>query len=437
MPQVRIYGRPRLLITLVCILLVLSIIDDYQGWRFLLLGLASTWVLSALWVRALAHGLSLEREMRFGWSQVGDRLEERFTLQNNSPVPALWVEVHSGSDMPGYCPDLVTGSDSGSTNRWHTSGRCTRRGLFTLGPTTLQTGDPLGLYTVEIDDPHTVQLMVMPPVVPLPHIDVSPGGRMGVGRPRPQAAERTISAESVRAYMPGDSLRWIHWRTSARRNDLYVRTFENTPSGDWWILLDVEERVQAGQGAHSTLEHGVILAASLLDRGLRLGRSVGLAALGEPPAWLLPRPGEAQRWEALRALALLEESEHSLSELLERLPPATSRDASLVIITPREDGDWLEALLPLLWRGAIPTLLLMDRQAFNEDVNPPGNQSFNASTPQYFSELGIHPQYITPDIFERPEAQPGRQGEWEWRVTPTGRAVSINRANERPWRRMA
>lgn len=436
MPQVRIHGRPNLLIALAGILLVLAVIDDYQGWRFLLFGLASAWGLSALWARALARGLSLQREMRFGWTQVGDRLEERFTLTNRSPVPAIWVEVQSGSDMPGYQPDLVTGADSGSTNRWRTSGRCSRRGIFTLGPTTLRTGDPLGLYTVEIDDPHTVQLMVMPPVVPLPHIEVAPGGRMGAGRPRPQATESTINAASVRPYVPGDSLRWVHWRTSARRNDMYVRTFENIPSGDWWILLDVERSVQAGQGTRSTLEHGVILAASLLDYGLRLGRSVGLAALGEPAAWLLPRPGEAQRWEALRALALLEESEHPLSELLMRLPPSSSRDASLVIITPREDGNWLEALLPLLWRGAIPTLLWLDRQAFNQSESQSGIPPAKKSIPRIFSDLGIHPQRITPELLDRPEAQPGRQGEWDWRVTPTGRAVARNRMNERPWRRV-
>ena len=41
----------------------------------------------------LARGLQIQREVRLGWAQVGDRLEERFILINQGRLPALWVEV--------------------------------------------------------------------------------------------------------------------------------------------------------------------------------------------------------------------------------------------------------------------------------------------------------------------------------------------------------
>ncbi|MFO7624347.1 MAG: hypothetical protein R6V73_08340, partial [Anaerolineales bacterium] len=67
--------------------LLMQVIDPYPGWVILATGLGLTWVACYVWMSSLAYGLSLQREMRFGWSQVGDRLEERFSLRNNSPFP--------------------------------------------------------------------------------------------------------------------------------------------------------------------------------------------------------------------------------------------------------------------------------------------------------------------------------------------------------------
>ena len=69
--EVKIKRKSRLLPILVVILLVLAIIDDYQGWRFMLLGLGGMWLIAKLWARSMAKNLHLKREMRFGWAQVG------------------------------------------------------------------------------------------------------------------------------------------------------------------------------------------------------------------------------------------------------------------------------------------------------------------------------------------------------------------------------
>ena len=442
MSRTRITSRHRLLLTcLILLLLGLAIIDEYAGWRFLLFSLASVWALSRFWARSLANNLRLKREIRFGWAQVGDRLEERLTLINKSPFPGVWVQIHDHSDLPGYSIEQVRAADSSSTTTWRSSGQCNRRGLFTLGPTSLVTGDPLGLYLVELHDPRSVQLMVTPPVVPLPRIQVAPGGLAGEGRPRPNAPQRTVSASGVREHIPGDSLRLIHWRTTARRQQLYVRTFDNTPLGDWWLILDTNQAVQAGEGGCSTAEHGVILAASLADRGLRLRRAVGLAAQGksggqpgeEALVWLTPGTGDGQRWAILRALALLESGQRPLADLLAGLSPSLGNNSSLVLVTSDVCGEWLEALLPLIWRGLAPTVLLLDPTSFGA----PLEQCPSGATRNMANELvrqGISHQVITPDLLDRPEARPGKEGAWRWRVTPSGRAIADEPSLTAPWR---
>jgi uncharacterized protein (DUF58 family) len=266
--------------------------------------------------------------------------------------------------------------------------------------------------------------MVTPPILPLPTIEVAPGGRAGEGRPRANAPERTVGAASVRDYVQSDSLRWIHWPTSARRDSLFVKLFDGTPAGDWWVFLDLDQSVQAGEGQASTEEHGVILAAS---RGLRLSRAVGLVTHGEELIWLPPQEGDGQRWTILRALALVERGSHPLAELLARARPRFGERTSLIIVTPNVEGDWVEALWPLLRRGAIPTVLLLDPVSF-------GGAGDANRTSAFLSDLGISNYVITRDLLDRPELRPGRQGHWDWRVSPLGRAVTTRRPGELTWK---
>jgi uncharacterized protein (DUF58 family) len=419
--------KTRLLPVLIAAVLIMQVISPYRGWVIILVGLGGVFLLSWLWARSLARSLRLVREMRFGWMQVGDRLEERFTIENYGWAPALWVEVVDHSTLPDHAINWVTGVGGNSDTRWHTQGLCSRRGLFTLGPTGLRSSDPFGIFTVELHNPASRSLLVMPPVVPLPAIQITPGGRSGEGRPRPDAPERTVSAGSVREYSPGDSLRWIHWPTTARRGKPYVRMLDGTPTSDWRILLDLDRQVHLGSGFDSTLEHAVILAASLADRGIRARHAVGLAANGSQLAWLPPTDGEPQRWNILRTLALAEPGDLPLHDLLQNMQSGIRSDTSLIIITPSTNAQWIEALLPLIWRGVNPTVLLLDASTFGGAVPASPMTSMLA-------DVGIACYLIPRDLLNRPEARPGKEGLWQWRVTPRGRAIMIQKPGDTAWK---
>ncbi len=429
-PGPRLKLNVRLLPLVVGLLLVLELASPYRGWRILLVGLSGAWLLGYLWMRALARGLRLSREMRFGWAQVGDRMVERFRLVNDSRAFTLWVEVVDHSTLPDYQAGRVTSVGGRHSIRWYAETACTRRGLFILGPTSVRTSDPFGLYTVTLHYPTSLPLLVLPPVVSLPAIEVAPGGRAGEGRPRANAPERTVAAASVREYLAGDSQRWIHWPTSARRDSLFVRLFDGTPSGDWWIFLDMDRSVQAGEGQDATEEHGVILAASLADRGLRSGRAVGLVAHGGQLVWLPPREGQGQRWEILRSLALVSPGPHPLPELLARTGDALGQHASLVVVTPAVDVAWIEALASLLWRGVTPTVLLLDPVSFGGTGDVRGALAL-------LSSLGVAHYVITRDLLDRPAAHPGWQGRAGWRALGTGRERPIRQPPDVPWRALS
>jgi uncharacterized protein (DUF58 family) len=426
----RFQRQATLWFALIPLLIGLQLAFPSKVWVTLLVGLGGAWLIAYLWAWMLAGGLRLNREMRYGWAHVGDRLEERFTLINSSLAPALWVEISDLSTLPGYAISQVTAIGGDTRSSWKTNQLCTQRGLFTLGPTRIQTGDPLGFFRVSLDLPDSAVLMVTPPVIPLPAIEVTPGGRAGEGRrTRRDPFERTVSTSGVSQYHPGDPLRWVHWPTSVRKQALFVRNFESTPSSDWWIFLDLAAVIQMGEGYSSTIEHGVILAASLADRGLRQGHAVGLSASGEHLVWLPPENSASQRLHILRELALAKAGGVSLANLLESARPALQRGASLIVISPDLDGKWLEPLSMLLNSRITPTVLLFDPASYGKSDSPDRMQLA-------LTGLGVAPYIIERQLLDRPEARPGHEGEWEWRVTGFGRAIPIHKPADLSWKKL-
>ncbi len=400
--------------------LLMQIIDPSRVWVILLIGIGGTWLFCFWWVRGLARSLEFKREMRFGWAQVGDKLEERFTLENRFTLPAVWVAVHDQSTLPDHYASLATGADGNSSSQWKTLSQCTRRGVSTLGGTTLETGDPFGIYTLTLEDTSSSTLAVMPPVVPLPRFNVLTSGWAGEGRPSPRSLEETINASFTREMVPGDPMRLIHWGTSARKGKFHVREFDGTHAGDWWIVLDLHKDSQAGTGWDSTEEHAVILAASLINQGLDEEHSVGLAVNGHEPAWQVPRRNDYQARALMRSLAVAAPSEHSLKEFIHRNSRSLGRRSSVLIVTASYDPAWVESLVPLIRRGILPTVFLFD-------VNTFGAQADTQLIASTLQSLSVPCHIIPKEFLDNKGARPGHEGEWEWRITGTGKAVAVSK----------
>ena len=407
----------------------MQLVDPSPVWKSLLTAFGGVWLISWVWARSLKNNLHIEREIRFGWTQVGDRLEERFSLTNKGMIPAIWVEVIDHSTLPGYSVSRATGIESHGTNTWRTNGVCTRRGVYQLGGTILKSSDPFNIYAVEIHHPEHQIIVVMPPVIPLEEIQIAPSGWVGEGKVRPHMPEQTVNAVTVHEYQQGESWKHIHWPTTARRGKLYTRVLDGSPANDWWIILDADINTQFGQDADSTLELGVILAASLVERGLRARHSVGFIASSEKTTWLKPQSSAQHSLRIMKDLAMLQTGEQSLAELLERTSSAFGQHTSLVIITPSLNPDWLTSLTHLIWKGIQPTVLLIDAHSFGAEQKADAFAGL-------LTQMNISRFILDRSLLKRPEAQPGRQGQWEWRITPSGKAVSTRALGDITWKKL-
>ncbi len=430
--------RARWLLVAALALLLLEAVAPNRVWMGLLILGGGTVGGAYLWARQMAGHVEVEREQHYGWAHVGDLLEERFALANHSFLPVLWLEIDDHSDLPGYSARIVRSAESNQAVTWRTEGVCRQRGLFTLGPWRARMADPLGFFQVVQDHPETQSILIYPPIVHLPELRLPRGVATGAGRSSRAAQEVTANAASVRGYAPGDAINRVHWASTARRDELMVKTFDLEPSGNLWIVLDMDSAVQVGEGEDSTEEYGVILAASLSNRALEENRAAGLVAYGtstpleggepEPlPTLVMPKKGRAQQWQILHALARVKAGGRwPLQRVLAEMDRNLGRGTILAVITPSLDPVWVAGLLHPMRRGVAPTVLLLDPSTF-------GGEGDAGVMIKLLAELGVPAERIVQGMPFRPVFEHQRRGRPELKVLPgTGRVIVLDSQTSRP-----
>lgn len=400
-------------------LLALALFLPSPAWSALALGSASIYGLMYGWVRLFQGRVFATRQVRRRWVAVGDRLDESFEIHNFALLPLIWVAVEDDSNVPGYAAGVVRSVGAGRSDRWRQQALCTMRGRFTLGPWTLSISDPLGLFELRLHDASTQEIVIHPPIhIDLP-LELPAGLRSGGVRRQMRWQLAQQNAVTVRDYTPGDPYHHIHWPSTARREALMTRMFEQDAAGNVWLLLDLDRRQHVGSDQSGTLEQMILLAASLTAQGLRQNRAIGLAAYGVTPILIPPGRGQGHQWRLLRALALAQPSDAvALEHALADVRRSTRRRAAVLILTATAETDWMPALLQLAQGGVWVEAAVFDRSSYGGD----DNRHVAAAV----RRAGIHCTRLQAGDVGRPVHRP--EQETRLRVTPLGKVVEVGAA---------
>ena len=350
--------------------------------------LSSTIALSFLWTWGSVHWLKLERQTRSRRSQVGKVVEERFAVRSTSFFPKLWLEVRDLSDLPGhYASRVVSTLGPFQERSWAVRTICRRRGRFTLGPITLTSGDPFGLFKMQRHLSPTSTMIVYPATIELPAFAQPLGQLPGGEAMRRRTHYVTTNVAGVREYAPGDGFNRIHWPSTARADRLIVKEFELDPTADIWLFLDMQREVQAGSAWETvpfregpallweerprleldpvTEEYGVTIAASLARHFIRLNRAVGLIAYGQHREMAQADRGDRQMTKLLEILALINaKGRMPIGNVVAVEGSHFSRDTTVVVITPSTDEGLADVLRRLKRRGIRAIVVLIEASTF-------------------------------------------------------------------------
>ena len=350
------------------------------GWEIMFrLGytMVAALAISYLWARGNIRWLWHKYEIKTNRAQVGGKIEERLTLENTSWLPKLWLEIRDSSTLLGRRGNRVVALGSYSRRTFDLVTPCHQRGEFTLGPVIVDSGDPFGLFRRQTKLDVSGKVVVYPTITRLPSFGKLPGELPGGNVQTNRTPFTTPNASGVRDYRPGDALNRIHWATSARLSRLMVKEFDLDPVSDVWVILDLDDQVQAGSGQHSTEEWGVSVAASLATYFIRQDRQVGLITQRHV---LAVDRGERQTHKLLDLLAVVRsDSSIPLEQVIMAEQIRFTRGATAVVITPSTDERWLAPCRLLMSRGLAVLAVLMEASTFGAKGSLPAHGELSGS----------------------------------------------------------
>lgn len=220
------------------------------------------------------------------------------------------------------------------------------RGRHDFSPVRLSIGDPFGLAETRLALDERQSLVVYPRLTELDRLFCEAGSGSEHGRRLLLRRPVGFDLHSVREYQQGESLRRVHWPSTARRGALMVTELEDSPRDEVAVLLDGDSAAVAGESPDSSFDAGVRVAGSILLAQLRLGRRCVLA-LNTAGRETQTVSSDGPDWQ--RALELLAAAEpdaaRRVSELLGSGVSAATRSLELVVVTSRIEQALVDRLL--------------------------------------------------------------------------------------------
>lgn len=347
------------------------------GWVYIftdtLIGLL---VAAALYSWGILHPLQISRNIRPESSVSGDSSLETqfnndtaegqgefdlapFSFHEDNPIEVTLQFQHTGlrpalliggleqcpfapaaeQAQPFFVPTLFRGQTSNLT--YQTS--CDRRGVYTFAPIRLRSRGPFGLFQTR----HTLnvpgEILIYPAYYPLKRLRVFEKREFAE-----QSALRLGRGSQVvgtREYRPGDSLRQIHWRSTARTGQLIVKEFSDDEQQAFTVVLDLQADITPDQDKFSPFETAIRLTASFGYYATR--KNIPFRLCGASPQWTPPAM-PLSWWAILNYLAKVENDGHEpLAKVLSRLPASTF----VVVLISRPDETMIKALSTLAQPG--------------------------------------------------------------------------------------
>jgi uncharacterized protein (DUF58 family) len=227
--------------------------------------------------------------------------------------------------------------------------RLPQRGRYALGPLRVSTRFPFGLFQRTLWLADEDQLVVLPRLGRLrpawvQHYQPTPHGTHGARRPGYVPGDFF----AVREWQAGDSVRWVHWRSSARHRELVVRQFEQPGERELAVLLDLWEPDEPQPDQRQRVELAVSFAATLVADFCRRSRGQLLLATASTRPVCLANPASvAMSRDALEVLAVAQASPAApLSALRDTMLSRVRPEVDVVLISTREHaGAELAAVL--------------------------------------------------------------------------------------------
>jgi uncharacterized protein (DUF58 family) len=326
----------------------------------LVLGFPELVALAAPFALVAAAGLALAEspapevaiELERGRSIERDELD--FTVRISSSVAIeqldLRITVPDGLSISDGENPVALRVPAGGERELEYRLRCERWGAYLLGDLQLSAHDRFRVFRYDRRDDLRIPLKVYQRPEAVRQLLRPLETQVYAGNLVSREKGEGIEFADLRAFVPGDRVRRINWRASARRGELWVNELHAERNAD--VILFLDSFTEARREDESTLDRTVRGAAALVEHYLEHKDRVGLISFGGVLNWLLPATGLTQLYRIVDSLLDTEIVLNYAWKDIDIIPRRTLPPKALVIgLSPLLDERAAGALLDLRARG--------------------------------------------------------------------------------------
>lgn len=311
-----------------------------------------------LWLRMSLRKLRGDIEVSSSYGEVGQTLTVDYKVDNSPSGRFPYLELTNiigGSFSAPEENKLVT-LEAGEAAIYRREVKCTRRGKYDIKTFQVKTGDPFGVFKLARPLATGKEINVYPRLKVYPEVTLPARQHFGSLAVRDKQFENYSQVSDLREWQDSDSVKKIHWKQSARHNNLVVKNFERKADASLNIFLDMLNKSYRHDKNHALEDLAVEAAASLIY--LSLKENVPVQVFSEP------LPGGRLHGRHLRDYRGIMDSIITLSPRGKRAFAAyvnsytyyLSPNSSLYLFTPLFSLTDAALLLRLRQRGFFPVL---------------------------------------------------------------------------------
>ncbi len=328
----------------------------FRSWVFFTLTISSLALLvissRVMPPRTSMVSVSRKSEERKKEIYVEDEIEITIILRNDERRPVL-LEVY---DVLPSLVEVVEGSnrkviklDGNEKKELSYTISCPITGKIDIGPIKLRYRDPLDFFSKEIDAGEEMILRVLPRTEEMQSVDIHPSyTKHWLGEIKSKNIGIGSEFFSLREYHPGDEMRDINWKATAKHFEPFSNEYEGEKSGDVILVVDGYKKGMVGTERYNSLRVSVDAAASLASSILSARNRLGLIVSGEYMNWVYPGTGKNHYHKVMANLTQFEKGGawdlEGVRMLLEDFFP---RKSLIIFISPLTIMEFTETIIDL------------------------------------------------------------------------------------------
>ncbi len=299
--------------------------------------------------------IDISRNLEEGDIHESDHFNIITTVKNNGDTIRyieILDEVSPRMNITKGTNHIITELKAGEKVRLKFQLSCPVRGDADIGPIHLRYKDPLDLYFSEWVEDKKANITILPRIEHINKVYIRPKyTRNWLGNIQSGSMGSGTEFFALREYLPGDTMKRINWKATARHMYPVTNEFEGENCGDVIIVVEAERDSNLGTVQVNTNNVSVRAAASLASSILADRNRVGLVVLGDYLDWLYPAFGRDQFHKIMDLLARPTEGGvwhiEEAKWVINRFFP---RKTMVIIISPLIDSRIVETVMDL-WRG--------------------------------------------------------------------------------------